>query len=176
LFVDYVRMIRTNKAADWTKHLTEADLSYLRQPIAPDDWYPMATFERFGLAILAEIAGGQMEVVRLWGRFQTDVVTHLHPTLVAPGDPRDSLMRFQVMRRSFFDFDAHAVRAVEDDHALVEVSYHMSPLAEEAASWQTLGFLEQLVGVAGGTDVRAAFVDKAWEGAPRTVIELFWKM
>jgi hypothetical protein len=176
VFVDYVRMIKTNKTAEWGKHLTAADLLYLRQPIAPDDWYPMGTFERMGLAILAEIAGGRFELVRMWGRFQTEALLHLNPTMVARGDPRDSLMRFQVVRRAFFDFEALTVRSVEDDHALIAISYHMSPIAEEAACWQTMGFLEQLVGIAGGTEVVACFRDKAWEGAPSTIVELSWKL
>ena len=53
LFVDYVRMLRSRREMDWSKHLTAVDLGYLVQRIDPDGWYPMETFERMGLAILA---------------------------------------------------------------------------------------------------------------------------
>jgi len=51
LFADYIRMIRSHKGIDWTRLLTIEDLSFLRTQIQPDEWYPMASFERLGNAI-----------------------------------------------------------------------------------------------------------------------------
>ena len=119
----------------------------------------MDTFERFGIAILHEVALGNLEAVRIWGRSQPRDLIALHPELLAPDDPRESLMRLQTLRRSFFDFSALELRALEDDHALVEVRYHMGDEAEEAACLQTLGFLEKFVGIAGGREVRAKLPD-----------------
>ncbi len=176
VFLDYVRMIRHRRDVDFSRWLEPADLAYLDACIDQGAWYPMDTFERFGVAILREIAQGQLGAVRLWGRSQAPALIELHPDLLAPGDPRESLMRFQTLRRGFFDFQALEVRALEDDHALVDVGYHMSAEAEEAACVQTLGFLEQLVIVAGGRSVRADFTARGWRGDPTTTIELFWTL
>ncbi len=56
LFVDYVRMIRSNKQVDWGRYLSADDLRWLNARIDPDGWYPMESFERFGIAILHEVA------------------------------------------------------------------------------------------------------------------------
>ena len=48
LFLDYVRMLRSQKAVDWAQHMTPEDAAYLATKIEPDAWYPMTTFERFG--------------------------------------------------------------------------------------------------------------------------------
>jgi hypothetical protein len=175
LFVDYVRMLRARSDVDWSKWLQPIDLGYLVQRIDPAAWYPMETFERMGLAILAEVAQGQLEAVRMFGRASVDWLSQTYGTLVASGDPRDTLMRFQVLRRSFFDYSALEIGSICDGEASILVGYEMGPRAEEAACWQTLGFLERLLEMAGANDVRAWFASRAWTGDLVTTVELRWK-
>lgn len=172
LFADYVRMIRRRKDVDWTARLSSGDVMYLVEPVDPAGWYPMEVFERLGDAILAVIAGGQVEAVRLWGRFSVEPLVERHPTLVAPGDPLESLRRFQVLRSTFFDFSAIEVVASTTGHAELEIHYHMGPIAEEAASYQAMGFFEGLLFLAGATDVTAALEERSWAGDPRTRLVL----
>src|SRR5688572_2266538 len=143
LFVDYVRMVRARKDVDWSRHFPPEDLPYLRDRIVPDAWYPMETFERLGLAILAVFADGELELVRQFGRASVDWLIGAHPELIAPGDPRESLMRFHVLRRSFFDFPALDVMSLTDGAARIRIGYQMGDVAEEAAALQTMGFFER---------------------------------
>jgi hypothetical protein len=174
LFADYVRMIRSQKQVDWTRHLAPEDLPYLRVKIDPAGWYPMTTFERFGNAILEEVAHGDLEAVRMWGRFSVDQLRAENPALVAPGNPVDTLMRFRVLRSTYFDFEALAVPTLTDGHARIIIHYHMGATAEEAASHQTMGFFERLLEVAGAEGVQARFVERSWAGDDRTVLDLHW--
>jgi hypothetical protein len=174
LFVDYVRMLRAHKAADWSRHLLPEDMSFLVRRIGADEWYPMESFERMGLAILAEVASGDLEAVRAFGRVSIDWLCQQHPNLLAPGDPRDTLMRFQVLRRSFFDYAALEMRSISDGEAAILVRYGMGPRAEEAATWQTLGFFERLLEVAGARDVKAWLSSRTWAGDGATLIQLRW--
>src|SRR5262245_54300280 len=175
LFVDYVRMIRGHKAIDWSKYLQDEDSAMLVQPIDPEGWYPMETFERFGIGIIREVAGGQLVAVQMWGRFQVEFVRKIHPTMIAEMDPRGTFMRFQMLQRSLFDYDAVRVDEVLDETAIVSVQYQMSAEAEEAACNQTLGFCERMVELAGGTEVVARFAARGWQGAPRTLISVRWR-
>lgn len=174
LFVDYVRMLRSRKSVDWTAHLSERDLAYLRTHIEPEAWYPMETFERFGLAILDQLAMGDLLVVRAWGRLQAEYLAEKQADLLVKGDPRESLMRFHVVRRSFFDFDAVTIPELSDASARVFVHYGMGSRAEQAAAHQTLGFFGRLVELAGATSVRTGFEQRAWEGDRVTVVALDW--
>ena len=173
LFVDYVRMIRSQKSVDWSKHLSRDDLGYLKFRILPDSWYPMESFERMGLAILAQ-THPELDSIKLWGRTQIDWLSHVHPDLVVPGDAIDTLMRFKVLRASFFDFEAIEIMQISEGEAVMDISYGMSAPAEEAASNQTLGFFERLLECAGATEVQAWFSAKAWEGALKTTLQLRW--
>lgn len=174
LFRDYVRMIRAQKHVNWQDTLPAADVAYLTDRIDLDAWYPMASFERLGLAILGEM-GANMEAVRLWGRMTVGQLCDRHPALVAGGDPLESLMRFQVLRSSLFDFDAFHFEAVSPGDATLVIRYHMSDTAEKAASYQALGFFEEVLNVSGATAVKAEFASRSWDGDDRTVLRLRWE-
>jgi hypothetical protein len=175
LFLDYVRMLKVRKDVDFRRHLAPEDLPYLSQQVDPAGWYPMATFERFGLAILKLIADGDLEAVRVWGHISVGGLVARYPDVLVKNDPRESLMRFQVVRRTFFDFEAATIARLHDREVRVEISYQMSPAAEEAASYQTMGFFEGLVELAGGRDVTARFDQRAWCGANATTLVVSWK-
>ncbi len=175
LFADYVRMVRGHKGVDWTKHLLREDLFYLRTKVEPLEWYPMETFERLGNAILQEVAGGDLEAVRMWGRMSVDHLYATSPNLVAAGDPVETMMRFRVQRATYFDFEALEIPTLVDDHAHVVIHYFMGAVAEEAASHQTMGFFERLLEVAGATSIHAVLREKSWRRDERTLLELDWK-
>ena len=174
LFVDYVRMLRSQKAVDWSVHLAPEDLPYLQMQIDPAAWFPMATFERMGNAILTTVARGELFPVQLWGRYSAAQLRTANPMLLAPNDPPETLSRFRVMRETFFNFSALEVPLLHEDEAHVVVRYYMGMPAEEAAAYQTMGFFEGLLELAGAKDVRAAFLDKTWEGDPRTMLLIKW--
>ena len=175
LFVDYVRMLRAQKDTDWSRYLEPEDLAFLGQRIDPEGWYPMASFERMGVAILAEVARGELELVREWGRTQTEWISQTQAGLLAPGDPMESLMRFQVMRNGFFDYTALEFSYIYEGEAALEIRYGMGPVAEQAASLQTMGFFEKLIELAGGKKVEASFTSESWAGAPVTSLNLRWE-
>ena len=176
LFVDYVKMLRAQKGVDWTTHLASEDLIYLATKIDPDAWYPMETFERMGNQILRTTARGEMFPVQLWGRYSAGQLRAAHPQLLAPGDPIETLNRFRVMRETFFDFPALEVPLLHDDEVHIVVRYHMGMPAEEAASYQTMGFFEGLLELAGARELRSQFREQSWANDPRTLITITWKM
>jgi len=176
LFLDYVRMLRARKGVDWSRHLPPEDHLYLRGQVEPNAWYPMATFERLGNLILAEIAGNSLDAVRMWGRLSVDQLRMEYPMLVEPLDPVETVGRFRVLRATFFDFQALHVPLLTEGQAQVHINYQMGPTAEEAASYQTMGFFERLLELSGVEQVFAGFSAKRWSGAEMTVLDLEWKM
>jgi hypothetical protein len=174
LFVDYVRLIRSRKDIDWSRYLEPEDSGFLQGRVDDSAWYPIATYERFGVGILSAVAGNSLATVRMWGQFQVDAMLRLRPDILEVGDPRESLMRVVVHRKGFFDYDVLTVKEILDDHARLQLNYAMNGVAELAACSQTLGALEELVRRAGGQNVRAAFTERTWEGDARTVLEINW--
>src|SRR5688572_562791 len=126
LFVDYVRMLRAHRDRSWGRYLEPEDAPYLVQTVDPAAWYPMATFERLGIAILQTIADGDLALVRQWGRASVAHVAGTIEHVVVPEDPRESLMRFFVFRRSLFDFEALSMLQISDVSAAIQIQYGMS--------------------------------------------------
>lgn len=174
LFVDYVRMLRACKGIDWRTLLEPEDLAFLAQRIDHAAWYPMASFERMGNAIFATVAQRQLAYVEMWGRRQVQQLRDTNPSLLAAGEPVETMRRFHVYRQTFFDYDALEVLFAHDDEAQVVIRYHMGMPAEECASVQTMGFFEGLLALAGARDVQARFGQRSWAGDERTRLDLVW--
>ena len=56
----------------------------------------------------------------------------------------------------------------------VSVHYGMTPRAEQAAAFQTLGFFGRLVELAGGRGVVAEFTLRSWEGDAAIEFTVDW--
>lgn len=175
LFVDYVRMLRATKIPTLTQYLTAEEMSYLTRPIEKDAWYPMPVFEKLGVAILAIVARNEMFPVRLWGRYSATQLHKQYPSLLSPSDPTETLNRFRVLRETFFDFPALTVPLLNEEAAQITVTYHMGNPAEEAAAFQTMGFFEGLLELAGCTDIHADFRSRSWAGDPQTLLTIQWQ-
>lgn len=173
LFADYVRMLRKGWPA-WRDEARAEEKAVLEARVDSDRWYPMATFEQLGLRILEKVVGAETDSIRLWGRSQVQTILGFLPDLATTDDPRESVMRFQNFLLSLFDFRAVEVLAVDDEDAVLTVSYGMSRQAEEAAAWQTVGFFEELITASRGRGVRSVLESATWQGAPQTRVRLTW--
>ena len=175
LFVDYVRMLRSQKDVKLTDYLTAQDIAFLSMKIDKDAWYPMETFERMGNVILKHVANSEMFPVQLWGRYSAAKLREANPQLLAPNDPVESLNRFRVLRETFFDFPALSVTMLLDDEVNIVIRYFMGMPAEEAACFQTMGFFEGLLELAGAKDIVATFKERSWANALRTMLVIKWR-
>lgn len=175
LFLDYVRMLRAQKDIDWSQHLRPEDLPFLTMKIDPEAWYPMPTFERMGNEILRTTARNEMFPVQLWGRFSATQLHAKNPMLLEPNNPVETLNRFRVLRETFFDFEALQVTMLLEDEANIVIRYYMGMPAEEAACYQTMGFFEGLLELAGAKNVQASFRERSWANALRTLLVIRWR-
>jgi hypothetical protein len=175
LFLDYVRMLKAQKTVTWSDHLPADDARFLSMKIDPNAWYPMATFERMGNEILRTVARGELFPVQLWGRYSAAKLHEAHPMLLEPKDPIETLNRFRVMRETFFDFESLSVSMLLDDEAHIVIRYYMGMPAEEAACFQTMGFFEGLLELAGAKDIEAQFRERSWANALRTLLVIRWR-
>lgn len=191
LFVDYVRMVRRQRLLEHPR-LSPEDRELLVQRIEPMEWYPMAAFERLGLVILESLSvvlrsadaldpptlsllTVSPEPIRFFGRHQIAQIVGQFPELVVPRSPRETLMRFRVLLSSFFAFPAIEVLSINDTSAELTVDYGMSPAAERAACWQTLGFCEALLAMAGARHHHCELVARPWEVSGKvTRLRLAW--
>ena len=175
LFADYVRMLRAHRGRTWHEFLEPEDVTYLHQEIDVDAWYPWRRSSASGSPSsrpsrkgtrASSATGAAPRSPASWGPTSTSS---------SPGDPRESLMRFFVLRRSLFDFEALSMLQLCDSSASIGVEYGMQPLAERAAAVQTMGFFEGLIALADGGDVHGEFLESSWRGDRQTIIGFTWQ-
>ncbi len=176
LFIDYVRMIRKTKEVEWSKYLLQEDMVFLDERILPSKWYPLESFERMADAVFRELAKGDLEVSRFWGRASLDALLNIYNFIIVEGDPSTSLQNLATIRSSFFDFDAIEVQMLSDNHVHVSIDITTNKNLEQAEAYQTLGSYERLIELAGGNTVRCEFYQKSWENDDNTIIELNWEL
>ena len=174
LFLDYVKMVRSFKGGAIDPYLGDDEIRHLALRIDANAWYPMAVFEKLGIAILATVARGELFPVQLWGRYSADQLHKAYPSLLEKGHPVETLRRFHVLRQTFFDFEAMSVPSIHDGEAQILINYFMGPIAEEAASFQALGFFEGLLELSGAKEIRGDFKSKAWKGDEKSLLVMRW--
>ncbi len=157
------------------RELRVEDLALVQQRIDAEAWYPMASFERLGIAILQHFEGAGLDGVRMWGTFSAHQFVREHPAVLSRGDAVETLMRLKVQRATLFDFPAFDIPTLSEGHAVVTANYRMGQVAEEAACHQTLGFCEGMLASAGARNVRGALRELSWLGAPHTALALDWE-
>jgi hypothetical protein len=161
---------------DSAQQLLERDLFLPAQwRVTNDAWYPMETYENVAVAWLHLIGAGNAETFRSLGAKSADRLLTEYPDLVAPGDLRESLIRFLVIRQCLFDFPAVEVVGVSDLDVKLKLEFGMRPDAEQAAAFHTSGFLARLLELGGALNVDVRLAERTWDGDVQTMLEASWK-
>ena len=176
LLLDYIRMIKANKDRPWHKYLTKEDMDIIEGRIMASVWYPYDTFRRCGLATFHEIAGGKVELVRLWGRISMEqLVKGVYSAVVQSGDPAKAIERFLNMRRQFFNFEGMSLHKIGDK----KIKIVLNPISDrqgiEAYAAQLMGGFERLIELTGGKNSKITLAKRQWAGDPNTEIDITWE-
>ena len=153
-------------AHEWDRHGTCSGLGAM-------DYFKAADSARNEIRIPDALQPGN-RVANLAAADISSQLRAANPLLLQPNDPPETLSRFRVLRETFFNFNALEVPLLHDDEANIVIRYHMGMPAEEAASYQTMGFFEGLLELAGAKDVRSSFQHKSWDGDERTMLVIRW--
>jgi len=181
LLLEVARMIRANKDRNWDKYLNAKELEAISGRVLASSWYPADLYERASFAIFQEIAGGNLDVARLWGRFVLeDIINRFYPALIQEKDIIIALDRFKVTRQQWFQFDDWQIRALEierwgQNQARITIrSDHACPF--EPYSYQAAGSFERLIELCGKTGVHAQITEHDWESDhPFCIMIVSWK-
>ncbi len=175
LFLEYVLMIKKLKNVNWDKYLTLEDRDIIDQLILPSQWYPLDTYQRCGEAVFHELAKGNLEMARLWGRSSMDSLAEIYKNLLVDAkDPVKSLEKFRITYRRLFDFEGFQIQANGERGVRITISPDFGTLAIAAYTFQMLGAFERLIELSGGSEIQWDFPHKYWDGDFHTVLDLNW--
>ncbi len=165
VIIDYVRLIRANKDRDWNRWLEPEDWQVINGELLTSQWYPYRLFKRLGWAAYQEIAGGDPELVRTFGRFNMKNLLQVYHNLLVPGDPLASIRKIAWSWANFFQ--GEGVESKITEHGDKWAIYKMTAPDEEdepekivAFAHQLSGQLMELVAAANGRNPRVEVVSQ----------------
>jgi len=159
------------KNVDWAEVLPADDLIYLRTKIDNDGWYPMAAFERMGVAILKHLDGATLDAVRLWDGSREQLCRETSE-LVKQNSPEESLMRLKCSGAPLRFSSVRLTHAHRRSRLCSRYVPH-GAIAEEAACYQTLGFCEGVLSLA-ALATSEVTLSSGNDRRARTLLDLRW--
>jgi hypothetical protein len=104
--MDWVKIVQDNPERDWKRYLKDEDWKIIRDNVLPSAWYPYEFFHRLGYAMFKEMAQGNLEAVRGFGKVNIRNTLQVYRGVLVPGDPVRSAENFAQLRRNFMRGDA----------------------------------------------------------------------
>jgi hypothetical protein len=167
---DYVKLIRANRDKNWDKYLEPADWEIINSTLLPSVWYPYETFNRTGKAVFHEIAKGNLEVTRAFGKMFADHLADIYQNILVPGNPAATIAKIYALQGSFFRDIPSVIVPVLHEKKRTVVKISVTPMeraigAPEAFAYQFLGMLERILEKVGGrkSKVEIREVDNGYE-------------
>ncbi len=144
MIIDYVRLVRAHKDIDWDKWLDPGDWEVINNEVMYSAWYPYALFRRLGWASYQEIAGGDPEMIRAFGRFNMQSLLKVYHNLLIPNDPAASVAQIARTWGNFFQGEGVESKIV--DRGSHWVTYQMQAPDKESEPEKIVAFAHQLSG------------------------------
>jgi hypothetical protein len=173
VLVDFVKSIKANKSGVYDKFLAAEDKSIISQRILPSAWYPYETFRRCFNAVFEVDAKRNLETVKNWGvLYGQKIMTDLYKGLLKQGEPLDSLKKYQVYIRNFFDFGKIEVIEEKPHQVLVKVIDFDSDFAP--LYYMFYGWMERTMVLCGAKNLLSEIVSRSWQDPIDTVFRFRW--
>lgn len=167
LVVGMVKRVRRDKTGGLLSRLGEAEQALCQSQILPVGWYPFETYRNVFDTVVDAVAGGEMEVVRQWGRaYAEEVVSTIYRSAIVAGDPIASLAKYETLFGHFYSFGTLEVERVGPREALLHIR-DFDP-DWEPAYHLIRGWLEQTLVLGGARNPRVEFESRSWQGDPET--------
>lgn len=162
--IDYVKLINANKDRDWDKYLEASDWEIVNNRVLSSVWYPYDSFNRIGKAVFHEVAGGNLEVVRTFGRLFADNLVKVYKNVFIEGDPAATIGKIYSLQGSFFRDIPSVIEPVlhEKNRSVVRINVSERERkigAVEAFAHQFAGMLERLLEVSGASEHEVGIAD-----------------
>lgn len=161
-FLDFIKVIKSNKDKNLGKWLTPEDWNVINSKIMPSQWYPYETYQNAGQAIFKEVAKENVDITRAFGKMIGVNLSVFYQNLLIPGDPAASVEKFVILRNNWFKGVKTAFQLL-DRHKnsltfkLIYSADDKVP-AEEAFAYLLAGILEGLIDQTGAKNVKLKII------------------
>ncbi|HUT55337.1 MAG TPA: hypothetical protein VM658_18250 [bacterium] len=176
LLIDYIRLIRSTKNIDWERHLTPEDWELVNSRILSSNWYSSDAWQRIGRTLYQVGAKRDLNLIRTFGPMIMKGLLDVYKNILCQGDPKESIKKFEVLRRNFIRNVDADLKVSEMNENRVKVSLNVTDHDREigdpeAFMYGVAGCLDELIKRSGGKNPTGDVVEveNGYE------IELIWE-
>ena len=171
--IGVVKLLRgARKKKPVVRRLSPAAQLALDSFILPTSWYAFEVFEELLLATHEEVYGGTDETARELGRAYSRMMFQgAHKAYVHPGEPGRSLVGFERVWSSIFNFAGLTVKT-GPGQALVQFSGY--PATSRTHGQILVGVTEELLRLAGAGDIKVEVLAAPWLGTGEMRFDMRW--
>ncbi len=168
-----IKGIKSNKTDTYKKLLSKEAKKLVSQNILSSEWYPFEAYKECMVALAKVETGGNMELVREWGRvFGYKVMTDLYGQIIEEGDVRKALDKYKRFQRIIFNFGSINIDFISEKD--INISFNgFDPNFQEYYEL-SMGWIEKFVELCVGKKPKSSFLSKSWEGAEITKFRISW--
>ena len=182
VLLDYIRIIRSNPDRNWDKYLKKEDWEVVNSRVLPSMWYPYGLFFRTGKAVFEEIAAGNLQIAKQFGKANAETLfkgaykSMLDSILAQGGGVVRFLERYASLSLSLFNFITVNLEEITEKNVKLTIDVEMDATEMLAEPYfnQLAGTVESLVTMSGGKNPKVVFISKYWENDPNTVYDVSW--
>jgi hypothetical protein len=173
MLLNFVKAIRSDKSGRFDKYLNEKDKKIVYGRVMANAWYPMETFINCFNAVFEELAEGNMETVREWGReFVDTTYSKIYRHLFIPTDARRAIKSREMMFDGLFESVQFEVDEISENGfigTLKGFDRYFEPVYHMVAA-----VMERSLELGGAKGVEIRFLARRWKGDPETKMKFSW--
>ncbi len=174
MIIDVVKTIKDIKDVPWDDHLSEDARRLLTENFLPSSWYPYQPVLECVWAVYRLLGNSDPDAARQWGKANgRKVFETVYKNIAAEQDTETALIKLDLLARSAFVKGLESkVERLAERHYRVYI-YDEGP-GGEVTCYLVQGWIEAIIEMTGGHNGRVEILDKHWNGAECTVIDVKW--
>lgn len=176
----FIKYLRSTKDSRVLNSLTEDDQRLIKETIFPSSWYPLETFWRILLAFYEVYGERNPQNAREWGRsFGFDSLTAIYTDLSAyieQNTTSSSIEYFCIISKSFFSHTRlePVTLDIDSKNVRLRITRTSKNPGERIFYFLLCGYLETLVGRAGGQHPSVEWKENPEADPDRIVFDVIW--
>ncbi|MFC1884094.1 DUF2378 family protein [Thermodesulfobacteriota bacterium] len=173
IFIPWVKGVRGDKSGECDKYLTDEDREIISGHVLASSWYPFETYLNCVNAVANVVAKDDMEKIRAWGRDFVDMAYKgIYKNLFSEKDPRRAMKSRQLMFKTLYDFVTAELEEISENEYVV--TFRGTGPEFKAVYYSWVGVMERGLELSGAEGLKAEFIEKDWNGSPKTRVRFTW--
>ncbi|MFX1275136.1 MAG: hypothetical protein ACFFBP_16265 [Promethearchaeota archaeon] len=173
LFKYFIMNIRANKSGLYDNMLTEEEKEIVNQRILDAIWYPYEQFKMIFSRVAKVEAKGDLNNIIKWGyKHAQKTIDRMYKDRMKKRSLKLAISTYDHLFKLWFDFGKQESNIISDNE--INISFMDFDDDFDLFYYVASGWIQSFFEAYLGTKIKTKFLQKSWEGADKTTINVTW--